>query len=101
MKAQKEGRSVKVWVVCLGVLLFIGGIAGCSTEKSVVSTPYTSMVGPGPDLWACKAPLVPLVRQARVWSALAAKRVFPGPPVSKAQSAQEARQEMLQSEPPA
>ena len=46
MKVQKQGRAMKVWVVCLGVLLFIGGIAGCSTEKSAVSAPYTSMVGP-------------------------------------------------------
>jgi len=51
-----------------------------------------------PALWARKAQLVPPVRQARAWLALAAKRVFPVPPVSKAESAQEARQEMLLSE---
>ena len=50
MKVQKQSRAMKVWVVSLGVLLFIGGIAGCSTEKSAVSAPYTSMVGPaGPE----------------------------------------------------
>jgi hypothetical protein len=54
-----------------------------------------------PALWARKAQLVTPVRQVRAWLALPAKRVFPVPPVSKAQSAQQVKQEMLQSEPPA
>jgi hypothetical protein len=51
-----------------------------------------------PALWARKAQLVPPVLQARAWLALPVKRVFPVPRASKAQSAQQVLQEMLQSD---
>ena len=57
MKVLEEGSAIQVWIVCLGVLLLLWGVTGCSTEKSVVQNSpriseasYTSIVGPaGPE----------------------------------------------------
>jgi Outer membrane protein and related peptidoglycan-associated (lipo)proteins len=55
-RKQKEGSAMKVWFVCLGVLLLLYGVIGCSTtekqrsSEAYVPPPSPSIVGPaGPS----------------------------------------------------
>ena len=49
MNVQKEGRAMKEWIGCLGVLVLISGVIGCSSESSYgsgMSEASPNMVGP-------------------------------------------------------